>query len=139
MLPLHGGGFLSLSAKKVSFFLSFFPRCLQGFPKPHLFVYDYSILKITSAATMLLRHHPQCSVSTGDAEHPSEAGKMLGSSRGCGPSVSNVSQEYKKSLFSVVSQQLQIKESSEKYIEVAIPLLQLSLLPFQPPLLFVFP
>lgn len=110
MLPLHEGGFLSLSAKRGVFSL-FFPGCLQAFLKPHLFVYDYSVLKISSAATVLRVHNPQCSVGTGDAEHPSEAGEKLDSSCVCGSSVPNVSQEYEKSLFSVVSQQLQIKAS----------------------------
>lgn len=151
MLPPHGGGVLSLSAKK-SFF-SFFPSgCLRGFPKPHLFVWVwYSVLKDASAATVPLQNVPLKLERCWQAAHmaiallpliwlhygnPAQLGHLNLQPCLWMQHVTHFSRIWK--LFSVVSQQLQIKESSEKYVEVLIPLWQFSLLPFQASLLFVY-
>lgn len=100
---------------------------------------------ITSAATVLLEHDLQCSVGTGsyvppdleNARRQFEWFSCYCACSGCSVTVwlnkgiwtaamfltatRCKSQDYGKSLASVVSQQLQIKGSSEMYIEVLIP------------------
>lgn len=117
-----------------------------------LFGYDCSILKATSAVTIPLQNVPlkleRCWKGVHVAvaplpliwlcyRNPAQVGHLNCSHVfDCG--VSNVSQECERSLFNIVLQQLQIKESAEKCIEVLIPLGQFSWLPFQCPLMFFF-